>query len=211
MTEMVDLDELAERLGALGEMLVFDDPEPALAAVERVASGDRATSSPWPRRLLVAAAAMLVVAAGVLLIPDARSAVARWFGIDGVDVDVAPDLTLPADAPSTFDLPGPGDSTVVELDGRRILVSAIAARPNEVLISKTVQASHDVVDADVNGHDGLWVGGGAHEVLYETPDGEVEVRRVAANTLLWWDGDVLYRVEGFDDLDDALAFAAEGT
>ena len=62
----------------------------------------------------------------------------------------------------------------------------------------------------MNGQPGLWISGGAHEVLYESLVGGIVVERVAGNTLLWQHDGVLSRVEGFDDLSQALAFA-EGT
>ena len=211
MSEMMDLDGLAERLAVLGEMLVFDDPDPATAARERLEHEQPATMhSPWPRRLLVAAAVILVVTTAVLLESDARSAVARWLGIGGVDVHLDPTLDTAAE-PQTFEFPGPGESSVVEVDGVDVLVSAIPGRANEVLIDKTVNATSDATEVTVNGRPGLWIAGGPHEVVYETPDGSIQVERVAANTLLWYDGDTLYRVEGFETLDQALAFAARGT
>ena len=39
---------------------------------------------------MVVAAAVLVILVGVALIPDSRRAVARWFGLDGVTVEVDP-------------------------------------------------------------------------------------------------------------------------
>jgi len=213
---MLDLDDLTARLAALGEMLEFDDPDPAAATLERLIVGDVDNVVPLDRKrgrgrgrqmLLTAAAVFAVIVALGVLLPDARTAVARWFGLGGVEVKLNPDLRL--DEPQTFELPGPGQSTAVVVDGQPILVSAIPARPNETLIDKSVQNASDVEAVRVNGHDGLWIGGGSHEVLYETLDGRTEVERMAANTLLWYDGEVLYRVEGFDELSDALAFAQE--
>ena len=57
---------------------------------------------------------------------------------------------------------------------------------------------------------GLWFSGQPHEVLYDSANGDVVVERVAANTLVWQEGDVLLRIEGFAELSDALHFA-EGT
>jgi hypothetical protein len=207
---MLDMDDLAERLAAMGEMLVFDDPDPTAGAIARVTGASPARPSRH-RMLLVAAAIVAVTVAAVLFDPDTRTAIARWFGIGGVEVQVDPNLEVDPDAPSTFDLPGPGDSVEMTVGGHRILVSAIPARANEALVEKTVAAANQVQPVEVGGHAGLWIGGAPHEVLYETLDGDVEVRRVAANTLLWFDGRVLYRVEGFDELADALEFAQQGT
>ena len=54
----------------------------------------------------------------------------------------------------------------------------------------------------------MWIDGAPHEVFYRDGDGEVVFERFAGNTLLWQEGDVLYRVEGFPTLADALAYAA---
>jgi hypothetical protein len=209
---MLDLDDLAGRLAALGEMLDFDDDNPAEAALARLDGGEVIPLERHRNRhrmLLVAAAVVAVVVAAGVLLPDTRTAVARWFGLTGVEVRLDPDLQL--GEPQTFDLPGPGASTVVVVNGQRILVSAIRGQGNAVLIDKTVNSSTQVEEVLVNGHGGLWFGGGTHEVLYQAPDGDVSVDRVAANTLLWFDDGVLYRVEGFDDLADAMAFAQKGT
>ena len=96
------------------------------------------------------------------------------------------------------------------MNGTQILVSTLIGRLGETLISKSVASSDHVAEVEVNGQPGLWISGGAHEVMYESPVGRIVVERVAGNTLLWQHDGVLSRVEGFDDLSQALAFA-EGT
>ena len=202
---MIHEHDLAARLAQLGDDLALDDdsrlPDRVLARLDE----------PAPRRsrtrvLIGIAAALLVVSTVVVAIPDARHAVARWFGLGGVDIRVEPDLSLPPRSPS-FDAPGPGESRVVVVDGHEVLVSAVSGALDEILLRKSVGNSEQVRQLDVDGHVGLWVSGGSHEVMYFALDGAVLVERVAANTLLWQDGEVLYRVEGFADLPDALAFA----
>jgi hypothetical protein len=152
----------------------------------------------------------VVVLGGVLIYPDSRHAVARWFGLEHVEIEVDPELSL-APPPTSFELPGPGESEVVVVDGRQILVSTIVGGLNEALIGKATSSSSQIQPVTVNGYPGLWIGGGAHEVRYELPeDGGIGVERVAANTLLWEADGVLRRVEGFAELSDALEFA-EGT
>jgi hypothetical protein len=200
-------DDLVERLVALGDVRDVEDASLADSVLARLAAPPRSSRRAW----LVAAAAALVVAVvvGVALQPGARDAMARWFGLDGVEVAVDPELSTPDSAPSVA-VPGPGESAIVIVDGRRVLYSAIDGRLTDALVTKTVQATGQVREVDVAGHPGLWISGGAHEVLYQEAGSGVIVERVAADTLLWQDGPVLYRVEGFDDLTDALAFA-EGT
>jgi hypothetical protein len=201
---MIDLDDLTERLRALGDALDFDDADLAESVLDRIDTEPRRTTRPW----LVAAAAVLVILIGVALIPDSRRAVARWFGLDSVAVKVDPEVTGTA-APVSFDLPGPGESRVVEVDGRQILVSTVSGTLSQRMITKSVQSSTQIHEVDVDGAPGLWIAGPPHEIGYESPTGDPVFERMAGNTLLWQRGEVLTRVEGFADLDTALAFARQ--
>lgn len=207
--------DLIERLGRLGsdidrELEATIDPDLVDAVLTAITAPPAGTSH---RSWAVAASVLVIVALGVVIVPESRQAVARWFGIDGVEIEVEPSLALPPPV-DVADVVGPGESRVVDVDGREILVSAIDATFDGGLITKTVGGSDQLQQVDVGGSPGLWVAGVSHEVLYRVPDSEVDVEvvveRVAANTLLWNDGDVLYRVEGFDRLADALDFATGG-
>lgn len=132
---------------------------------------------------------------------------ARWFGLDAVSVEIDPSLPAMTSAEPSA-VPGPGESEVVTVDGREVLISAVDGRLFEAGITKTVQSSDQISEVRVGDHPGLWIAGGSHQVAYESPDGDMVVTRVASNTLLWQDGPVLFRVEGFDDLADALEFAS---
>jgi hypothetical protein len=205
---MTDIgDDLIRRLEAFGEELSFDDTELVNAVLARLDEPSPKSARQW---WIAAAAVFVVVLAGVLVYPDSRHAVARWFGLEHVEVEVDPDLSL-APPPTSFALPGPGESEVVVIDGRQILVSTIVGGLNETLIGKAASSYSQIQPVTVNGSPGLWISGGSHEVRYEIPeDGGIAVERVAANTLLWESEGVLRRVEGFDELADALEFA-EGT
>jgi hypothetical protein len=214
---MIDEHDLIARLGSLGEALDLPPARTSLVVDEVLARLDepaRPVAHPpsvrHRRRVALAAAVAVVVAGGVLAVPDARHAVAQWLGLDSVSIEVDPDLSSsPHDG--TFTKPGPGESRVVTVDGREILVSAIAGEFDEVLIFKTVRSSDQVLPVDVAGRRGLWIAGDPHEVMYRALDGSVLVERVAADTLLWQGADVLLRVEGFTELDAALDYAAEIT
>ncbi|MEO5974689.1 MAG: hypothetical protein ABIQ38_05760 [Ilumatobacteraceae bacterium] len=158
------------------------------------------------RRLQMVAAFLLIVATAIALHPDSRRVVARWFGLDLVRIERDADLEL-SPAPETFVLPGPGESEVIDLDGRQVLMSAIAGRIDGPVLQKTLGSSTSIVEVEVGGHMGLWISGAPHELLYESSDGVVTVERIAGNTLLWEVDGVLYRLEGFDNLEDALNFA----
>jgi hypothetical protein len=199
---MIDLDDLTEQLRALGDALEFDDADLAQSVLGRIDAEPRSRARLW----LVVAAAVLVILIGAALIPDSRRAVARWFGLDGVTVEVDPNVTGTA-APVSFDLPGPGESRVVDVDGRQILVSAVSGTLSPRMITKSVQSLNQVQEVDVDGAPGLWIAGPPHEIGYESQAGQPVFERMAGNTLLWQRGDVITRVEGFADLEAALAFA----
>lgn len=212
---MTDRDDLVTRLGSLGDALDLPAARTSrvvdvvLARLDEPVRPAARPAADRPRRgWALAAAVVLAVVGAVVLVPDARHAVARWLGLDGVSVEVDPDLSS-SSPPGTFTMPGPGESRVVTVDGREILVSAIAGALDEVLINKTVASSDQVRSVEVGGWPGMWIEGASHEVLYRTLDGDVLVERVAANTLLWQEGDVLLRLEGFIDLEDALEYASE--
>ena len=208
MTEVAGTEELERRLALFGEALAFDDAHLADVVLERL---DAAPPTPARHRWLAAAAVLVLVLAGIALYPDSRHAVARWFGLEGVTVEVDPELSTTAtSSPPAFGLPGPGESEVVVVDGREILVSTVSGSLTDELIVKTVGSAAQIEQVEVNGRRGLWISGTPHEVLYASPEGRVAVERVAANTLLWEGDGVLSRVEGFEQLSDALAFA-EGT
>jgi hypothetical protein len=199
--------DLGTRLAELGDVLDVDDRNVVEVVLRRVQAPRGRASR--PRRLVVmATAAVVVVLAGALVHPGSRDALARWFGLDGVRI-VRTDVDPPQGRPS-IELPGPGGSEVVVVNGREILVSTIDGRVDG-LISKNVGPGTSIIEVAVDGRPGLWIDGAPHEVLYEAPGGSVVIERVAGNTLLWQDGDMLHRVEGFDHLHAALAFATSGT
>lgn len=207
MTDPTDFDGLIGQLEGLAGALAVDDTDIVVNVLDRIAA-DRPGRT-WSRWTVAAAIVALVVAAGVVVHPGTRSAVAGWLGLDGLTIGVDPDLPV-SPPPVSFEGPGPGSSRRVVVGDREILVSAIRGSLSRSLISKTVGTSDQVVAVEVDGHPGLWISGGRHEVLYEATDGDIAVVRGAANTLLWTADGVLYRVEGFDRLDDVLAFV-EGT
>ena len=87
------------------------------------------------------------------------------------------------------------------------MVSAIVGRLDGTVLRKTLASDTSIIEVDVAGYLGLWIDGAPHQVMYESGDGDIVVERVAGNTLLWEVDLVLYRLEGFDKLDDALKFA----
>lgn len=197
---MIDLEE---RLA----LLEFDIDELDLVngVLDRVDGASTSKRRPW---LLVAAAVLVVLVVTIAVTPGSRRTVAGWLGLDSVRVERVPVLDLPIE-PTTFELPGPGETITVEVDGHEILVSTIPARLDDVSLVKTVDFDTEVEKVTVNGHRGLWLSGRAHLVAYDAETGR-EVA-VAGNTLLWEEDEVLHRVEGFETLDGAIEFAALAT
>jgi len=200
-----DHGDLIDRLARLGDALDLDDT----GIDEHVLAGIRAERAPRRRAGWLVAAVLVVTLAGVVVSPTSRRAVARWFGLDGLTVEIDPDTSVPPPS-ATFDTPGPGETVEVEVQGRRIVVSAVDGELTEQLILKTVGSSDQIREVTVDGHTGLWFAGVPHHVMYDAAVGDVVVERVAGNTLVWQDGDTLRRVEGFARLSDAIDFV-EGT
>lgn len=192
-------------LAGVGEVFNIDESgivESIDARLDRQSLSGRRSG----RRLLqIAAVAVLIVAITIAFHPGSRRVVASWFGLNQVRIERDTDLDL-LSTPVTFELPGPGESQITEVNGRQIMVSTIYGRMGGPIMQKTLGSSTSIIEVDVAGHLGLWISGSPHEVMYEAGDGHVVVERVAGNTLLWEVGDVLYRLEGFDNLDDALNF-----
>lgn len=181
--------DLEAALGSLGDELRLDEAglvDDVIAALDTPAS--RRPARPW----LAAAAVLLAVVTATLVVPSSRRAVADWFGLDGVRIERRPDLSLPAGNP-------PG-VVIDEFDGSL----------DPELVTKTVGDGTTVRRVEVDGHPGLWIDGSPHELILRDAAGAVVSRRVAGNTLLWQDGTTIRRVEGFDSLDEALAFVDGG-
>jgi hypothetical protein len=103
-------DDLILTLHELGQRLDLPPGDPVAAAVGRVRtphsfpSRDRAPWRPIPRtkRVLAAAAVLLVALTATLVAPDSRHAVARWLGIGSVTVTYTGEV--PAAAGRNYDL-----------------------------------------------------------------------------------------------------------
>lgn len=88
---------------------------------------------------------------------------------------------------------------------------AVASAPGEIpSVVKTVEPESVVLGVDVDGQPGKWIEGEAHQISYLDRNGEIQTDsvRTAGNVLLWEGGGATYRIEGIDDLDEALAVAS---
>jgi hypothetical protein len=148
----------------------------------------------WRRPLLVAAAVLLAIVVATTAVPDARHAVARWLGFESLRIEVVdripPDLVADATAP-------PAD----------VIVQTLPGRLDAGLYVKLVESGIQITQVDVGGEVGYWITGEPHVLMYRDADGNVREARLAADTLVWQDGDVIRRIEGDISLDRALAIA----
>jgi hypothetical protein len=150
-----------------------------------------------------------------LAVPSSRDAIADWFGLDGVDIEQDPDLSVPDEPPAVDDLEDAslvGAGAVVDVDGTEVLVGAIevggfGGLDDEAFLSKTLGSGTGIERVEIDGEPGLWIDGEPHVVTYIDADGRAVTERFAGNTLLWQDGSVIHRVEGFATLAAAVAYA----
>ena len=62
---------------------------------------------------------------------------------------------------------------------------------------------------EVGGELGLWIDGAPHDVSFFDEQGDLVFERFAGNTLLWQDGSIVRRLEGFADVGSAIEYAEE--
>lgn len=120
------VNELEQQLRGLRPYLDYP-PTPNLVAAVRARLGT-SPRRPWwssfaiPRRLALAAAAVLIVIGGLLAIPATRTTIAHWFGVKGVIINTVPS---PLPSPSSQDL---------KLGQRTTLAEARAGARYQVLV-----------------------------------------------------------------------------
>jgi hypothetical protein len=187
---------LEARLVAMGESLAFPRAESlvddVLGALESPA--ERAPTR-WWRPVLAVAAAVLLIVAVTLAVPESRRAVARWLGFDGYRIDRVVEL------PDVGAAPAPADTVIVRGD------------LEQMTFGKLVEAGTNVDVVAVNGRTAYWISGDQHLFFMYHRDGSLREQRLAGNTLVWQDGDEIVRIEGVGlTLEQALALArGEGT
>jgi hypothetical protein len=220
--------DLESELRALGESIAFP-PTPDLAA--RVRLPERVPTL-WPRRLVLVAAVLGAAVVAGLAIPQARSAILRVFGIGAVRIeyvdklpavepearlDLGPEISA-EDAPFRLlesSLLGAPDgvyasgNVVTQLYGSpdhvRLLVTQIggrALRPDVVKKVVGTRTNADFVSIAGLAEPALWIEGAPHILsLPNAPE------RLAANTLIWTQGNRTMRLEGAESLDEAVEIA----
>ena len=197
---------IEDRLRSLGDVLDLDDRDVVVGVLARLdgpsARGDVQRRS-HPVRIV--AAIVLVLALAVALVPNSRRAVADWFGFDGVRIERRPGASVP-DRPDPLDR-GDAVGTVVTVAGVDVLVSEFDGSLDASLITKVATADTTIRTVVVGDDVGVWIAGEPHQVTLPDAQGRVVFDGFAGNTLLWQDGDVIRRLEGFDDVDAAIDYA----
>jgi hypothetical protein len=193
---------LEQRLQALGRELAFP-PEPELASRARL--GERRFAWRW---VALAAAVVAVALAAAFAVPGARTAILRWFHIEGATVERVE--TLPA-AQERSSAGGLGRRVSLReaerLVGFRLLLPPLAAEPpvyvlddelatvilrvdgrpvllseygarDYALLKKSVGEKTHVEPVRVAGEPGLWVEGPPHTLTYFSRSGQFRERTV---------------------------------
>ena len=122
-----------------------------------------------------------------------------------------------SDDPDSGDDAGPPDAsepsvsigTVVEVGDDEILLSEFVGTLDSPAIGKIVGDGTAVRQVEVGGAQGVWIDGAPHEVVFFDQQGAVVLERFAGNTLLWQDGSVIRRLEGFTEVDAAIEYAEQ--
>ncbi len=222
--------ELERELRGLGAAIDFPETPDVASNVRRDLPEQRRAAWPW-RIALALAIAVLAVGAG-FAVPQARTAILRFLGIGAVQIEfvdrlpeVRPAAPLglgtainPADAPFPLLrsklLGNPDgvyrrDDVVTLLYGTpervRILVTEIAGLDFTPELGKKLAAMGTHVEfVPIRGSigPGVWIEGRPHVVLF--PGGPP---RLAANTLIWTNGQLTLRLEGAASLMQAVEIA----
>lgn len=196
------MSSLEQRLQALGRELAFP-PEPDLAARARLS--ERRFSWRWAA---LAAAVVVVALAAAFAVPGARTAILRWFHIEGATVERVETLPPAQERSSAGGLGRRVSLQEAErLLGFRLLLPPLRAEPpvyvlddalatvilradgRPVLLSeygardygllkKSVGAKTHVEPTSVAGEPALWVEGPPHTLTYFSRSGQFQERTV---------------------------------
>jgi hypothetical protein len=226
--------ELERSLVSLGSDIEFP---PAPDVVARVR--ERIERRRW--RVPALAFAIAVVALGVAMaVPDARSAILRFFHIGTVTVERVETLPHAEERPLTsglgsplsradaesrvnfrMQLPdGPAPSkyyarpgmiaTTFRWHGKPVLLAEFEG--DQVSLTKKLASRGTSVQPAQIGDFGLWLSGGEHVIQWDFGNRLRRVpSRLAGNVLLWLAGDRTYRLEGALSEEEMLALGKEIT
>jgi hypothetical protein len=200
--------ELERALVAIGQELDFPDTPAVWHHV-----GPRVRRRRWVRPAVLALAAGVVALGVALAVPDARSAILKFFHIGSVTVErvdtlppaqtrpfatglgparAQPTLQLPAGLSATRYYKGPGmAAALLRYRGRQVLYAQL--RGDQMGFSKKVAGPTTHLEEVRLGEFGLFLSGAPHVLMWE--QGNVQTR-LAGNVLIWLSNGVTYRLEG---------------
>jgi hypothetical protein len=226
--------ELERDLRETGRLLAYP-PEPDLVPRVRERLGEAPRMRLFARRrvLVLALAALVVAIAAAFAVPPARTAILRFFHIGGETIERvetlpnAPRLSPiaglagPMSAKDAADRAGfnlilpPKHDGIYAQDGiiatyLRSRVVLTEARGDLGLIKKVAGPQTRIEPVRVNDHDGVWISGAPHVVMYFDSQGRLYDKhvRIAGNTLVWAYGSVTLRIEGPLTQAQALSIAS---
>src|SRR6266545_4577986 len=218
--------ELELALVALGHELDVP-PTPALAPRVR----ERIERRTGRRRAFAVAFALVVLAVGIAFaVPDARSAILRFFHIGAATVERVETLPPAQVRPLVTGL-GPARPRAAAEHGaptryyaRPGAIATSFRAPRLVLLvelsgeqlgftKKYASRQTTMAPVEVSGvYFGLWLSGGPHVFVWSTPSGDEQATtRLAGNVLLWEAHGRTYRIEGDFGRKEALRLAAKIT
>ena len=222
--------ELESELRNLASAIDFPEP-PDIASNVRVHVPDPRRAA-WRRRVALAVAITVIAIGAGFAVPQARSAILRFFGVGAVQIEfvdrlpeVQPAARLELGAAiDSADAPFPllhsellGDANgvfrrndVITLlygtpERVRLLVTEIADSDFTPDVGKKLTSAGTHVEfVPIRGSvgPGVWIEGRPHTV--RLPGGRP---RLASNTLIWTHGQITLRLEGVESLQQAIAIA----
>jgi len=220
--------ELERALVALGDSLELPATPDVWPGVR-----ERLQRPRWFRPAL-AAVALGVLALGIAFaVPDARSAILRFFHVGAATVERVDTLPPAQERPlvsglgapvshATLELPRgvnalryyerPGlDAALVRYRGERVLVAEVVG--DQMAFFKKVTGPTTHVDEVPLGEFGLWITGAPHVLMWQFQAGDVRVgrTRLAGSVLVWLSNGVTYRLEGDLDKSQMLKLARQIT
>jgi hypothetical protein len=121
----------------------------------------------------------------------------------------APGARLSAIYGATPSFPAGAKPPIVAGQPVAIIVMEFPGLLDEGFFKKIIQPGTTIQTQTVNGHEGFWIAGAPHELIYVEPNGDAvdDAIRIVGNVLAWNDGDLTFRIEGAHDLASALRIA----
>ncbi|MEO8228940.1 MAG: hypothetical protein ABI628_04160 [Chloroflexota bacterium] len=105
--------------------------------------------------------------------------------------------------------PAGSNPPIVSGQAVSIIVMEFPGSADRDYLKKILQPGTTIRGQTVNGHEGFWIAGEPHQLIYLDHDGRAadDAIRIVGNVLAWNDGDLTFRIEGARDLAAALRIA----